>query len=67
MNNNVEETLEQPTVSNDVPVLTPVVENNTEVLSMSEPVVQEVPKMEEAPATADTIVAVISKSTPCAI
>lgn len=56
MNNDVEETLEQPTVSNDVPVLTPVVENNTEVLSMSEPVVQEVPKMEEAPATADTIV-----------
>lgn len=56
MNNNVEETLEQPTVSNDVPVLTPVVENNTEVLSMSEPVVQEVPKMEEASATADTIV-----------
>ena len=56
MNNNVEETLEQPTVSNDVPVLTPVVDNDAEVLSMSEPVVQETPKVEEAPATAEAIV-----------
>lgn len=56
MNNNVEETLEQPTVSNDTPVLTPVVDNDAEVLSMSEPVVQETPKVEEAPATAEAIV-----------
>ena len=56
MNNNVEETLEQPTVSNDTPVPTPVVDNDAEVLSMSEPVVQETPKVEEAPATAEAIV-----------
>ncbi|MBQ3511096.1 MAG: hypothetical protein IJA30_02220 [Bacilli bacterium] len=56
MNNNIEETLEQPTVSNDTPVLTPVVDNDAEVLSMSEPVVQETPKVEEAPATAEAIV-----------
>lgn len=56
MNNNVEETLEQPTVSNDTPVLTPVVDNDAEVLSMSEPVVQKTPKVEEAPATAEAIV-----------
>ena len=56
MNNNVEETLEQPTVSNDTPVLTPVVDNDAEVLSMSEPVVQETPKVEEVPATAEAIV-----------
>ena len=56
MNNNVEETLEQPTVSNDTPVLTPVVDNDAEVLSMSETVVQETPKVEEAPATAEAIV-----------
>ena len=56
MNNNVEETLEQPTVSNDTPVLTPVVDNDAEILSMSEPVVQETPKVEEAPATAEAIV-----------
>ena len=57
MNNNVDENLEQTAVSNNnTPAVAPTAQNDTEVLSMGDPVVQQAPKVEVVTATAEDIV-----------